>query len=75
LRYAQVSGSVQWTFGDLTGAAPKITQLRTRQAGSNQCQRVLSAVSTVVLDVIACAPVVQDQGSQIADQMAANVKQ
>jgi hypothetical protein len=65
--------SAQWTFGNLTGAAPKIAQLRTRRDGST-CQRVLSAVSDVVLDVRACAPRIQDQGGQIAEAMAANVK-
>ena len=70
-----VGDSVQWTFGDLTGAVPKISLLRTRQTPSNQCQRVLSAVSTIVLDVIACAPAIQDRGSQLADQMAKNVRQ
>jgi len=66
-------GTANWTFGDLTGAAPKITQPRTRKDG-NQCQRVLSAVSYVVLDVVACAPVIQDQGSRLTDQLASNIK-
>ena len=66
-------GSAKWTFGDLTGAAPRITQLRTRADGST-CQRVLSAVSDVVLDVRACAVGIANQGGQIADQMAANAK-
>jgi len=38
------------------------------------CERVLSAVSDVVLDVMACEVGIQDQGGQIADAMAANVK-
>ncbi len=67
------SGTGKWTFETLTGAAPKITMLRTRKDGSS-CQRVLSAVSDVVLDVRACAPGIQGQGGQIADAMAANVK-
>jgi len=69
-------GTGHWTFGDLTGAAPKITLLR-RPADPSRpaCEHVLSAVSDVVLDVRACAPGVQDQGGQITDQMAANVKQ
>jgi hypothetical protein len=66
-------GTASWTFGDLTGAAPKITLPRTRKDG-NQCQRVLSAVSYVVLDVVACAPVIQDQGSRLTDQLANNIK-
>ncbi|SPM42154.1 serine/threonine-protein kinase [Mycobacterium numidiamassiliense] len=68
-------GTGHWNFGTPSGAAPKITLQRTRKDGTSQCQRVLSAVSGVVLDVVACAPVVQSQGVQIADQMANNVKQ
>lgn len=67
-------GIGRWTFGEFTGAAPKIALMRTRKDG-NQCQRVLRAVSDVVLDILACAPSIQDQGSQIADQMANAVKQ
>ena len=54
-------GVGHWTFGDLTGAAPKITHPRTRKDGTNQCQRVLRAVSAIVLDLVACAPAIQDQ--------------
>jgi serine/threonine kinase PknH len=38
------------------------------------CQRVLNAVSNVVLDVNACGPQVTNQASQIATEMAATVK-
>jgi serine/threonine kinase PknH len=68
-------GTVNWTFGDPKVEGPKITQLRTNGDGSSECQRVLTAVSDVVLDVRACARSVTDQGSKIADQMAAQVKQ
>jgi hypothetical protein len=68
-------GTAQWNFGELTGTPPKITLPRTRKDGANQCQHVLSAVRSVVLDVVACAPGTQNQASQIADQMANNVKQ
>jgi serine/threonine kinase PknH len=67
------SGTSHWTFGDFTGAAPRITEVRTRKDGST-CQRVLSAASDIVLDVRACAPGIQNQGGQIADAMAAKVK-
>ncbi|MEE6138968.1 sensor domain-containing protein [Mycobacterium sp. 050128] len=69
------AGTAHWNFGNPAGAAPKITLERTRKDGTNQCQRVLSAVSSVVLDVLACAPAVQNRGVEIADQMANNVKQ
>jgi serine/threonine kinase PknH len=63
-----------WTFEALNVDGNKLTQLRTRSDGQSQCQRVLSAVSNVVLDVTACADTIANQASQIADQMAANVK-
>ncbi|MEB3979788.1 sensor domain-containing protein [Mycobacterium sp. 663a-19] len=69
-----VGEQVQWTFENPTGDSPRITQLRTKVGGKSTCQRVLSAVSDVVLDVRACAPNIADQGGQIADAMAANVK-
>ncbi|WP_373421154.1 sensor domain-containing protein [Mycobacterium shigaense] len=46
-----------------------------RRSRNPTCQHVLSAVHSVVLDVVACAPGVQNQASQIANQMANNVKQ
>ncbi|WP_052915573.1 sensor domain-containing protein [Mycobacterium haemophilum] len=65
-----------WTFGDLTGTPPTITQVRMPGDPSRpSCQRVLSAVSDVVFDVEACAVNVADQGSQIVQKMAANVRQ
>lgn len=67
------AGVGHWTFGPLAGASPRITQLRVRGDGASTCQRVLSAVANVVLDVRACAPGVLNQAGQIADAMAANV--
>jgi hypothetical protein len=64
-----------WTFGNVTGAPPTITQVRTPADTSRPaCQRVLSAVSDVVLDVEACTVGVTDQASRITQKMAANVK-
>ena len=64
-----------WTFGDVAGAAPTITQVRTPEDPNRpSCQRVLSAVSGVVLDVEACITNVADQGSQITQKLAAKVK-
>ena len=68
-------GTAHWIFGEFGGAPPKITLTRSRKDGANECQHVLSAVKSVVLDVLACAPATQNQASQIADQMATNVKQ
>ena len=64
--------TLTFTFGDLTGDATKITQLLTRQGGGT-CQRVLSPVSNVIIDVEACGQNITDEGSRIADAMAANV--
>ncbi len=63
----------RWTFGNLIGDPPKISQLDTQEDGSGwACQRVLSAVSNVVIDVRACGFHITDEGSRIADQIAAN---
>jgi hypothetical protein len=63
----------RWTFGDLIGDAPKISQLETQEDGRGwACQHVLSAVSNVVIDVKACAYQITDQASRIADEIAAN---
>jgi serine/threonine kinase PknH len=62
-----------WTFGSLAGNPPKIALLHTEERGGGwACQHVLSAVSTVVIDVKACGYFISDQASRIADAMAAN---
>jgi serine/threonine kinase PknH len=69
------NNKANWTFGTVAEAPSKITLPRMPGDPSRAgCERVLSAVSDVVLDVMACEVGVQDQGGQIADQMAANVK-
>jgi serine/threonine kinase PknH len=63
----------RWSFGDVTGDAPKISQSTTQEDGRGwACQHVLSAVSNVVIDVRACSYGVTDQASRIADEIAAN---
>ena len=63
----------RWTFGDVIGDAPKISQLDTQEDGGGwACQHVLRAVSNVVIDVKACAYQVTDQASRIVDAIAAN---
>jgi serine/threonine kinase PknH len=62
-----------WNFANVVGAPPKITQVHTQASGARACQHALSAVSTVVIDVMACGPQITDEGSRIADQMAAKV--
>jgi serine/threonine kinase PknH len=63
-----------WTFAPLNGAPPKILQQRTQAVANGRvCQRVLSAVRRVVIDVVACGPSITNEGGQVADQMAAKV--
>jgi len=69
------NNKANWTFGNVAEAPSKITQSRMPGDPSRAgCERVLSAVSDMVLDVMACEVGIQDQGGQIADAMAANVK-
>ncbi len=64
----------RWIVGDLTGVVPTIVQLHTLAGGATwACQHVLSAVSNVVIDVVACADQISDQARLIADKMAAKV--
>ncbi|HZU48403.1 MAG TPA: sensor domain-containing protein, partial [Mycobacterium sp.] len=68
--------TVQWSFGDVTGASPKIAQPHNQVVpGGVSCQRALSAVSNIVVDVQACAPVITNESSRIANQMTARVGQ
>ena len=63
-----------WTFSELNGAPPRIMQLRTQAVPNGRvCQRVLSAVSRVVIDVVACGTTITNEAGQVADQMAAKV--
>ncbi|BBX94858.1 sensor domain-containing protein [Mycobacterium lacus] len=60
----------EWSVGNVTGAAPKITQVRTLTDGSGRsCQHVLSAVSDVVIDVQACGPDITDGAGRMAEDM------
>jgi serine/threonine kinase PknH len=62
-----------WNFANVAGAPPKITQVHTQVSGTRICQHALSAVSNVVIDVVACGAQITGEGSRIADQMAAKV--
>jgi serine/threonine protein kinase len=63
---------ITWTVGNLNGGPPTIAQSET-PIGGIPCQRALRVVSNVVLDVDVCTAGVTDQGSRVADAMAANV--
>jgi serine/threonine kinase PknH len=63
-----------WNFENVAGSPPKITQIHTQASGKRTCQHALSAVSHVVIDVVACGEQgITDQGSRIADQIASKV--
>ena len=70
------NGAIHWTIGPVVGDVPTITQLSTVTGNgpSLSCQRALSAVRNLVIDVEACneSQPVGDQARQIADEMAAN---
>jgi hypothetical protein len=68
--------TVQWAFGDVAGANPRITQPHNQVApGGLTCQHAMSAVSNIVVDVQACGPVITNEASRIANQMGARVTQ
>jgi serine/threonine kinase PknH len=68
---ASAGKTVEWSVGNVTGAAPMITQIRTQTDGSNRaCQHVLSAVADVVIDVQACGVDINDGAGRMAEQMA-----
>jgi serine/threonine kinase PknH len=70
----QPGKSIPWTFHDVTGNPPKISMLHDAADGTGvTCQRVLNAVSNLVLDINACGPQVTNQAGQIATDMAAKV--
>lgn len=62
-----------WNFANPAGSPPKITQVHTQLHGGRTCQHALSAVSNVVIDVVACGQTITNEAGQIADQMAAKV--
>jgi hypothetical protein len=62
----------EWTFGDVNGGAPKITQTRAETgANGRTCQHALSAAGDVVIEVQACGNDITDGGVRLADQIAA----
>ena len=67
--------TIKWALASLNGKPPKITLNETQIGATNNwgCQRALSAVSNVVVDVNACGYHITDEGGQIADKMVAKV--
>ena len=70
--HTQNGVQVRLDFGDLRGNPPKITQIYIQENHNGWvCQRALSAVSNLVLDIGACGYHITDDASRIADAMAA----
>lgn len=64
----------QVTFDNVSGESPKIALMSTVDAPAGRtCQRTLSAVFNVVVDIGVCGRSVTDEASRIAFQIAANI--
>lgn len=68
-----IYSEAQYTLGSLVGDVPTIAL--SQHGTSGDCQRALSAVSNVVIDVEACASPITDQGRQIAEKIAGKATQ
>lgn len=66
-----------YTFGQVTGAAPKIAQERVpTDGGDRTCHHVLHAASEVVIDVLLCGvDVAPGEAGRIAEQISGRVAQ
>ncbi|VBA60632.1 serine/threonine-protein kinase PknH/PknJ [Mycobacterium attenuatum] len=64
----------RWTFANVVGSPPKITVIDTQEGADGwECQRAMSVVNNVVVDINACGYHITDQGGQITDQIIAKV--
>jgi serine/threonine kinase PknH len=61
-----------WDVRDVTQTDTKIAQSRTQGGNGWSCQHALSTVSNLVVEAVACSLQINDQASQIADEMIAN---
>jgi serine/threonine kinase PknH len=62
-----------WSLRDVTETNTKIVQFSTQDSGNGWgCQHALSVVSNLVVEANACSLQINDQASQIADEMIAN---
>jgi serine/threonine-protein kinase len=63
-----------WQLGTTANTDGTLTTVSTKVDGPTACQRALTAVNNVVIDVSACLPSpVGDQGATIAHQIAERV--
>ena len=63
-----------WNLGELTQTDTKIVQSRTEEGSDWGCQHSLSTVANLIVEVVTCSLQVNDQASQIVDEMIANAK-
>ncbi|WP_205874853.1 sensor domain-containing protein [Mycobacterium camsae] len=69
------SKSTEWNFGEVNGAAPKITMTRAETDNNTRtCQHALSAAGDLVIEVQACGNDITDGGAKLADQIAARAQ-
>ncbi len=69
--FTNPSKSTEWTFGEVNGAAPKITMTRAQTDNGRTCQHALSAAGDLVIEVQACGNDITDGAARLADQIAA----
>jgi hypothetical protein len=62
-----------WSIETPNGDPPSITVLESRREIGWRCQRAMRAVSNAVIDAAACGFNVTNQGSSVADGIAANI--
>lgn len=70
--FAGASKSTEWNFGEVNGAAPKITMTRAEtDSNTRTCQHALSAAGDLVIEVQACGNDITDGGAKLAEQIVA----
>jgi len=62
-----------WTIDTVIGDPPSITVSESRREVGWRCQRAVRAVSNAVIDATACGSDITNQGSSVADRIAANM--
>lgn len=62
-----------WSIETPIGDSPSITVLESRREIGWTCQRAMRAVSNAVIDATACGYNITNQGSSVADGIAANI--
>ncbi|HTQ15891.1 serine/threonine-protein kinase PknH/PknJ, partial [Mycobacterium sp.] len=61
----------RWAVSSVSGGPPRITLVNTQEGAKDwQCQRALSQVNNVIVDVNACAYQINDKASQVSDKIS-----